>query len=69
MEVLAEIRKLDFEQIMRQGNRLMWGKDSRFEGSRKRTREQRELLSAGGTREFEMEPLRGIFCRKCRTHG
>ena len=59
MEVLAEIRKVDFERNMREGNRLMWGKETpglKALGKNASREDREEYARAGGSREFEMEP-------------
>ncbi|MFH0828896.1 MAG: hypothetical protein V1907_01820 [Candidatus Kerfeldbacteria bacterium] len=55
-EVLAEVRKVDFENFVRQGNRLAWGNEY-IGGSEMRgaSREEKErYFRSGGGREFQM---------------
>lgn len=58
-EVLAEIRKTDFERNMREGNRLMWGVETpglKDLGKNASREDREEYARAGGSSEFEMEP-------------
>jgi len=60
-EVLAEIRKTDFENFLRQGNRLAWGNETLRGGTRE---EKKRNFRMTGERDFVMAPYAQALLRE-----